>query len=132
MTRRMARCMAAAALLGAAATGCSASDEEDAVRAAAEALFGAVRAGDGARACASLVPRAVEGLESPEAPCREQVLKVGLEGGPVGRVEVWSGQARARAGSDTVFLVRWGDGWRVTAAGCERKPGEPYDCEVDA
>jgi hypothetical protein len=45
---------------------------------------------------------------------------------------VWSNQARVRAGTDTVFLTRWGDGWRVTAAGCEPRDDGPYDCDISA
>jgi hypothetical protein len=41
-------------------------------------------------------------------------------------------QAQVRLGGDTVFLARSGDGWVVTAAGCDPRPDRPYDCEVAA
>ena len=31
---------------------------------------------------------------------------------------------------DTVFLLRFPDGWRVSAAGCTPQGEAPYDCEV--
>ncbi|XVQ08352.1 hypothetical protein ACQP1W_38200 [Spirillospora sp. CA-255316] len=112
--------------------GCGTGDEKAAVRETASALFQDVRDGDGGAACARLVPRAASSLEIGGASCARQILRLGLEGGALGRVEVWSDQARVRAGADTVFLTRWGTGWRVTAAGCEPRREGPYDCEVEA
>jgi hypothetical protein len=111
--------------------GCGTGGEKAAVRATASGLYQDVRDGDGRAACARLVPRAASSIETGDASCDRQILRLGLEGGPLGRVEVWSDQARVRAGADTVFLTRWGTGWRVTAAGCEPRREGPYDCEVE-
>ncbi|GLZ05211.1 hypothetical protein Acsp03_26770 [Actinomadura sp. NBRC 104412] len=110
--------------------GCGTGSEKDGVRAAANALFRDVRNGDGHAACTRLVPRAASTLETGDTRCEQQILRLGLKGGPLGPVEVWADQARVRAGTDTVFLTRWGSGWRVTAVGCEPRDDRPYDCDV--
>ena len=49
-------------------------------------------------------------------------------------VTVAGHSAQVRYADDTVFLARFDDGWRVTAAGCERVSSDdavPYDCVVD-
>ncbi|MEW2353841.1 hypothetical protein [Spirillospora sp. NPDC029432] len=126
-----ARLVAGAVLAGAACNGCAAA-EDGGVRSAVASLYGAVRDGDGRAACERLVPRAARSLESGGSDCAQEILGLGLRGGPVHDVEVWSDRARAGAGSDTVFLTRWGDGWRVSAAGCRAQGDRPYDCEVSA
>jgi hypothetical protein len=35
-----------------------------------------------------------------------------------------------RLDKDVVFLARYDDGWRVTAAGCVPRPGRPFDCTI--
>jgi hypothetical protein len=122
-----------AGVAGACAMACAAcgtAAENDGVRGAASGLYRDVRNGDGAAACDRLVPQAASALETGDAKCPEEILRLGLEGGPLGRPEVWSNQARVHAGTDTVFLTRWGDGWRVTAAGCEPRADGPYDCDI--
>ncbi len=47
--------------------------------------------------------------------------------------EVASQSAQVRRGDQAVFLARFDDGWRVTAAGCTRAsadPALPYDCLI--
>lgn len=111
----------------------SASSAAGEAREAARTLFGAVQRGDGAAACAALLPEAARGLATDDSPCAREILTMGLTGGPIRDVEVWGGRARLRAGDDVVFLADFGDGWRVAAAGCERLPGQDrYDCEVEA
>jgi hypothetical protein len=130
MPYRGVRVLAAVSLAALACAGCGMAAEKDGVREAASALFRDVRNGDGAAACGRLVPQAASGLETGGTRCEDEILKLGLSGGPLGPVEVWSEYARVRAGGDTVFLTRWGDGWRVTAAGCEPREEGPYDCEI--
>ncbi|MFI0352680.1 hypothetical protein [Actinomadura sp. 9N407] len=125
------RVLFGAVLLGAACSGCAAADE-DGVQAAVSGLYQAVRNGDGRAACEHLLPRAASALETGGSQCAQEILGLGLEGGPVAEVEVWSDQARASAGTDTVFLTRWGEGWRISAAGCRAQGERPYDCEVQA
>jgi hypothetical protein len=130
--RRVAGTFLAAAACAVACTGCGTGAEKDGVRAAAGGLYRDIRNGDGASACGRLVPQAASALETGDAQCEEEILQLGLKGGPLSRVEVWSDQARVHAGSDTVFLTRWSTGWRVTGAGCEARENGPYDCEISA
>ncbi|MGK5558393.1 hypothetical protein ACSNOI_43010 [Actinomadura kijaniata] len=98
--------------------------------AAAAAVLEAAQRGDGARACAGLVPDAAESLETDGRSCAEEIVTLGLRSGPTDGGEVWGDAARVRVGTDTVFLFRWGDGWRVAAAGCRPRAGRPYECRV--
>ena len=50
--------------------------------------------------------------------------------GAVQRVEVWGDTAQVHLAGDTVFLLRFPDGWRVSAAGCTPRGDAPYRCEV--
>ncbi|MFC9970464.1 hypothetical protein ACFVH6_06130 [Spirillospora sp. NPDC127200] len=128
--RRLASCSVAAAATVSVLAGCAGTDQRGEVSAAASQMLEAARRGDGARACAGLVPRAVEGLETGDQRCAEQITKLGLVGGPAGPVEIWGDTARVRVGDDTVFAVRWGPGWKVTAAGCRERTDRPYECQV--
>lgn len=129
---RLVRLVAAVIVAGGAAGGCAASAEGTRVRAAAAGFFTAVEHGDGERACAALVPAAARSLESGGSSCAEEIGKLGLDGGDIHGVQVWGDYAQADAGADTVFLSRWGSGWKVSAAGCTPRPGRPYECEVEA
>lgn len=50
--------------------------------------------------------------------------------GTVRSVEIWGDAAQVRFTGDTVFLLRFPDGWRIGAAGCTSRGDAPYDCEV--
>lgn len=55
-------------------------------------------------------------------------------GGRIEATEVAGHSAQVRTDGDTIFLALFDDGWRVTAAGCERTssdPQEPYECAVE-
>ncbi|MFI6514097.1 hypothetical protein ACIBF1_00895 [Spirillospora sp. NPDC050679] len=121
----------AAGLGGCVLGGCS-SGREAPVAASVREFFTAVERRDGAGACARLLPEAAEGLETDGSPCEREVLELDLQGGPLSDVEVWGGQARVRAGGDTVFATRWGSQWRVAAAGCTPREDLPYECDVEA
>lgn len=121
--------LAVAGVFGSAGCGSAA---EGPVSAAARAWFDAVRTGDGDAACALLVPRAAETVESISGQgCAAGVSTLGLPSGGVRSVEVWSDRAEVRGNADTLFLVRLAAGWRVSAAGCQPRPGQPYDCQVE-
>jgi hypothetical protein len=111
--------------------GCSQAQDEASIETTSRAFFDAVTAEDGTRACTLLTPRARDGLETGGARCDEEITKLPLEGGKAGPAEIWGEQARIRMGADTVFLTRWASSWKITAAGCERRAGEPYDCDVE-
>jgi hypothetical protein len=51
--------------------------------------------------------------------------------GTVREVKVYGKDAVAYLERDTVFLARFDDGWRVTAAGCTPNGDRPCDCDVE-
>jgi hypothetical protein len=102
------------------------------VRSTAREWLAAAEARDAARLCALLTPAAAESVATGDETCEQALGNLDLPGGgPVGDAELWSDQAQVRAGSDTLFLVRLGAGWRVNAAGCTPRGGRPYDCDVE-
>jgi hypothetical protein len=115
-------------------SGCGASVEGTQAGLAADAFTGA-EATDPSAACARLAPETVKTLEKDGASCEQELADAGLPAAGERRgVEVAGHSAQVRYTGDTVFLARFDDGWRVTAAGCEREsddPSEPYDCDVD-
>lgn len=117
----------AIALVGA----CGPSQSRQQARAAAQAFEESVARQDGASACALLVPEARNNLEATKA-CDQALLELDLPGGAIRSVEVWSGEAQVRVAQDTLFLSRFPTGWRVSAAGCQKRTGQPYDCDVEA
>ena len=110
--------------------GCEAQDAPVSQTAAA---FGAdLGAGDLSRACELLAPATRATLEFQQSkPCAQALQNAKLGAGPVVQVEVWGGQAQARTNSDTWFLTRTAQGWRVAAAGCvPHGDNAPYLCKV--
>jgi hypothetical protein len=128
----MVRLVAVVIVAGVAAGGCVASADGKAVRAATAEFSAAVEHGDGERACADLVPKAAQSLASGGSSCADEIRKLGLHGGDIANVQVWGDYAQAAVGTGTVFLTRWGSGWKVSAAGCTRRTDRPYECEVEA
>lgn len=111
------------------------SPEDGAATEAAQQFEQAV-ADDPAAACALLAPATRHQLESQaETSCPAALRAEALPGG--GRVEateVAGHSAQVRMSGDTIFLALFDEGWRVTAAGCERTssdPQEPYECAVE-
>lgn len=125
--------MTATALLGVPLllTGC-ASAEQDAAEDVARSFHDAVRARDGGEACRLAAPETRRELEqSVEKPCAAAILSEHLPSdGDVVDTQRYGQQAEVEFGSDTVFLARFEDGWRVVAAGCTPRPPLPYDCTV--
>lgn len=86
-----------------------------------------------AEACALLAEKTKSDLEKAEKkPCAQALPEVDLPAAsPLKQVEVFEQQARVVLDKDVVFMARFGDGWKVTAAGCKAQPNdEPYDCEL--
>jgi hypothetical protein len=122
--------LAGCAVLGLGACGAPAS-ETKAVAAGAQAFETAVMNGRGAEACARLAPgTADEVAKSSGSPCARSILSVRLRGGEVSSVAVYGLQAEVVLSTDTVFLSRFEDGWRVIAAACTPQQGKPFDCLV--
>jgi hypothetical protein len=123
---------AGAAAAGAVLMLCGCGVDDAAVEQAASAFGSALAAGDLSRACELLAPatRATLEYQQPQ-PCPQALLGDNLHSGPIGQVEVWGGEARAHAGSDTWFLTRTRQGWRIAAAGCvPQGDNVPYLCKV--
>jgi hypothetical protein len=83
-------------------------------------------------ACGLLAPDTLKALEDSEGPCATTLAdQLTTSEGAVTSAEVYGKDAIVRLSSDTVFLARYREGWKVTAAGCTRpEAGRPYDCKV--
>jgi hypothetical protein len=110
-------------------TGCASASEPDVSRVASAFED---PSGDPQARCDLLAPATLTTFESDaSAPCADAIADVPLQGGKVGSVEIWGGDAQVRLGGDTVFLAETDTGWKVTAAGCESRGEAPYECEVE-
>jgi hypothetical protein len=124
---RRRRVLAGAGLLAALLTGCASAGDVAKVATAFEDP-----SGDAQARCDLLAPATLATFQSDSsAPCADALADVQLPGGEVSSVEIWGGDAQVRLGSHTLFLTRTDTGWKVTAAGCQSRGQEPYDCEVD-
>ena len=124
--------MLAVAAAVAALAGCGASDDAAAER--ARHFYASLAAGDGAKACADLAPEARSSLEQQEEkPCEKAILDQDLPTPPSHEsAKVYGSMAQVAVGTETAFLSRYDDGWRLTAVGCTpTRPGEPYDCAIE-
>jgi hypothetical protein len=130
-------CTTALLVCALAASACGTADDRDQARTAAERLYAAVDADDGAAACRELSEQAAEELTRQESsPCDEAILDLDLQTGAGGAdsVEVFITSAAVHmSGGDTVFLDETPDGWRVSAVGCREQAADaPAKCEVQA
>ncbi|MGK5498135.1 hypothetical protein [Streptomyces sp. URMC 125] len=135
MTRKRRGTAAAAIATTTAAliAGCGASQERiDGASMAAASFAEAAQAGDGGAMCAVLARETRQELERSErTTCDEAVVEQQLATtGPVEGVDVHGRQAMARLRGDTLFLSEMSTGWKVVAAGCTPRPGQPYQCQV--
>jgi hypothetical protein len=113
--------------------GCGTGGAEGEASRAVERLHAAVEARDGQAACSELTEEATDTLEQQEeAPCENAVLELELSEGEAATAEVYIRSAMvtlAQGGAD--FLDETSEGWRVSAAGCEPRPGLPWECELE-
>ncbi|WP_418960783.1 hypothetical protein [Streptomyces tritici] len=118
------------ALAALCACGAPAAREDGALR-TGRAYAAALSARDYPAACRLLAPVSREQLVADEQdPCGPALRSLGLPApGAADGVEVYGRQALLRMKGDTLFLSLFDDGWRITAAGCDRQGGDqPYDC----
>jgi hypothetical protein len=108
--------------------GCAAA-AQPAVAAAAGQFGSAVGRHDGAAACAMLTDNARHDTESFGRDCPAQLAAL-PDPGAVQQVEVWGDTAQVHLAADTLFLLRFPDGWRISGAGCTPQGDAPYRCEV--
>jgi hypothetical protein len=123
--------MGALALLSA---GCGTSSSERDARQSVERFMAAFQANDGAAACHELSEEASSALETSEGePCEKAVLSLKqVKPGTIRDESVWVTSAQVRlSGGAAAFLDQIDGRWRISAAGCERQPGRPYDCELE-
>ena len=86
---------------------------------------------DADAACALLAPDTAMELEQASGSCGRGLTAAHLsDGGRVRDVQVYGLDAMVRLDNDTVFMARFDDGWRITAAGCVPQGDGPYDCDI--
>jgi hypothetical protein len=128
------RSLAIAAAFTAMATssGCSAQGNPEAEAAGSAAVsFGATARSDADAACALLAPETARETGRESSSCADGLAETDLpQAGRLREVEVYGLDAVAHLEADTVFLARFDDGWKVTAAGCTPRGDAPYDCEI--
>ena len=120
-----------AAVLIAAATGCSSTAPAASSR-AAEQFYAAIEADDGAAACALLAPQTREEIaDSGQTSCSAAILDEDIpDAGAVTELRQYGTHAQIELSGDTAFLAEFDDGWKVVAAACTARGELPYDCKV--
>ncbi len=115
-------------------TGCSGSSERAETRAAAARFVNSLSTPEAA--CALLAPGTRSALvDQSGSSCAAALAGEGLPTTPatVSAVSVAGHSAQVVLTGQVVFLARFDDGWKVTAAGCSRTTDDtsaPYDCKV--
>ncbi|MES5818083.1 hypothetical protein [Streptomyces sp. RG80] len=125
--------LAVLSLCGLGLAGCdSAGERESAASAAATGFERLLRSDDTAGLCAALAPETrSEVEESEKEACEKAIASQDIPlGGDIRGTDVYGRQARVVLESDTLFLSRFTDGWKVVAAGCVPRPGQPYQCVI--
>lgn len=112
--------------------GCAGQGSVDDSSAAAAALrFTHDLAASPSGACGLLAPQTLKELEDSEGACPSSLPGLDLPRATAVRTtEVYAKDAIVRLDKDTLFLARFDQGWRVTAAGCTPHGDLPYDCTV--
>jgi hypothetical protein len=82
-------------------------------------------------ACRLLAPGTLSELQDSFGSCHhslpQQHLPVATK---VLSVDVYGEDAIVRLDRDVMFLARFTDGWRVTAAGCTPRQDRPFNCTI--
>lgn len=118
------------ALIALTACGGQGNAENHNAQAVAVQFVGSV-SNDTTAACVLLAPQTLKALEDDGGECAEGLAqRVQPSDGSVTSAQVYGKGAIVHLGADTIFLARFDDGWRVTAAGCTPQVGRPYDCSV--
>jgi hypothetical protein len=123
---------ASAVLVAVAAAGCSGPGTKEAADTAVSFEQLVVAAPD--QACQLLSGHTRERVEKEaKASCAEALPQQDLPAAStVQSVDVYGHDAMVLLDGDVVFLARFDEGWKVTAAGCNpgSQPDEPFDCDV--
>ena len=137
MVRRHARVVSGGGIVAAVglsvlAAGCTGPGADQAGEVAQS--FAQLATSDTAQACELLSGHTREAVEkAAKKGCPDALTDEDLPGeSSVRLVDVYGHDARVTLDNDVVFLARFPEGWKVTAAGCT--PGssedEPFDCDV--
>jgi hypothetical protein len=82
-----------------------------------------------AQACRMLAPGTLSELQDTYGRCTRSLPHQHLPvANRVRHVDVYGRNAIVRLDRDVVFLARFDDGWRVTAAGCTPQVDRPFKC----
>ncbi|GAA4113279.1 hypothetical protein GCM10022415_08520 [Knoellia locipacati] len=117
-------------------TGCAGrgSAEDDAVGDTAT-TFLAAAASAPQSGCDLLAPATLDQLRSDDEDCGDAVSAAAPKGDIASTpptIQVYGRDAMVRWADQTLFLARFDDGWRVTAAGCKPRGEDlPYDCTIE-
>jgi hypothetical protein len=70
-------------------------------------------------------------VQSAKKPCEQAVLEDATKD-PGSRLSAntYGTMAQVRYRNDVLFVTRFENGWKVLAAACTEKAGDPYDCEI--
>lgn len=111
--------------------GCG-SGQEAVARTTAVEFERALSSGEASQACDLLAPKTKSGLvESAGKPCPQALTEEDLPAvGDVRETNAFGTMAQVRFDGDVLFLAEFRGGWKVMAAGCADRPGQPYDCTV--
>jgi len=111
-------------------TGCG--SQQPAATLVATKFVQALGSSNSAAACSYLAPETKSDLESSAGKsCPTALTEEDLPtAGPVEASKTFGTMAQVRFSADTLFLARFKSGWKVMAAGCSPKPGQPYDCQL--
>jgi hypothetical protein len=116
--------------------GCAAPGADAAAEVAVR--FAEAVGSDPATACGLLAPRTLEAVEEQSGggcvrALEDQAAAIEAPGDDPTAVDVAGHSARVVVAGQAVFLSWFDEGWRVTAAGCQRRqvdPQIPYECSV--
>lgn len=125
-----------AGLIGFTAAGLARQADDESAADVIDQFAAALESGDGEAACELLTPSAQDDIESSRRkPCERGVLELRAILEPHGEAAEVNRAERSAIvttkGGSAYFLGETPDGWRLGAAGCERKAGEPFACEVE-
>jgi hypothetical protein len=124
----------AAGIVAAIVIGLVRGADDDGAADAVERFAQAIETQDGSAACNELSADTRGALESQEGTeCEQALLDLQLSLGTVTSVKVAETTATVElTEGGSVYLEETSNGWRITAVGCEPRPDEPDDCEVEA
>lgn len=131
--RRRRAALLTALAAAASSTGCSSlGPGSPSAAAVAQSFHRAVSDAQGSQACSLLAPGTVAEVEQAAgSSCAQAILDEKLPNATsVGQVDVDGRAALVVLRGDAVFLSVFGGSWKVTAAGCSPRQGQPYDCTV--